>query len=103
MQGTRLFVSTARSLSLFESIILQPTTPTALHPNPMHMVNACLPQAPTQAKGLSRLYAILGKYPESSSMANNGKNITIGGIITEITLPTVRNTPSRRREERVYR
>ena len=37
LQGTRVFVMIAISLSLGESIILHPVTPTALHPNPMHM------------------------------------------------------------------
>lgn len=38
LQGTKLFVKMAISLSLGESIILQPTTPAALQPKPMHMV-----------------------------------------------------------------
>jgi len=37
LQGTKLFVMTAMSLSLGESIILHPITPAALHPNPIHM------------------------------------------------------------------
>ena len=37
LQGTKLFVRIAISLSLGESIILHPTTPAALQPNPMHM------------------------------------------------------------------
>ena len=44
LQGTRLFVIIAISLSLGDSIILQPTTPAALQPNPIHIVNACFPQ-----------------------------------------------------------
>ena len=43
LQGTRKFVIIAINLSLGESIILQPMTPAALHPKPMHIVNACLP------------------------------------------------------------
>ena len=37
LQGTKLLVSIAINLSLGESIILAPTTPAALQPNPMHM------------------------------------------------------------------
>jgi hypothetical protein len=44
LHGTKLLVSIAISLSLGELIILHPVTPTALQPNPMHMVNACFPQ-----------------------------------------------------------
>ena len=43
LQGINAFVSIAISFSLGESIILQPVTPAALHPNPMHIVSACLP------------------------------------------------------------
>ncbi len=38
LQGTKLLVNIPISRSLGESIILHPTTPAALHPNPMHMV-----------------------------------------------------------------
>ncbi len=38
LQGTKLFVKIAINLSLGESMILHPTHPAALHPNPMHMV-----------------------------------------------------------------
>ena len=44
LQGTKLLVSIAIILSRGESMILHPVTPTALHPKPMHMVKACLPQ-----------------------------------------------------------
>lgn len=37
LQGTKLFVSIAISLSLGESIMRQPVTPAALQPSPMHM------------------------------------------------------------------
>ena len=37
LQGTKLFVIDAIILSLGDSIILVPTTPAALQPNPMHM------------------------------------------------------------------
>ena len=37
LQGTKLLVSIATNLSRGESIILQPVTPHALQPNPMHM------------------------------------------------------------------
>ena len=85
LHGTKVLVRIAISLSLGESIILAPVTPTALHPNPMHIVRACFPQAEHFLKHLSRLKAILGRYPRSSKMVNKGKNIAIGGSITEIT------------------
>ncbi len=40
LHGTKLFVIIARSLSLGESMILQPVTPTALQPKPIHTKNA---------------------------------------------------------------
>ena len=43
LHGTNAFVSIASNLSRGESIILQPTTPAALQPNPIHIVNACFP------------------------------------------------------------
>ena len=61
LQGTRQLVSIAISRSRGESMIRHPTTPAALHPKPMHMVNACFPQAQHFRNGQSRLYAILGK------------------------------------------
>lgn len=42
---------------------------------------------------LSRLKAILGRYPESSSSENNGKKMAIGGNITDITQKTVFRIP----------
>lgn len=83
LQGTRLFVSIAISFSRLESIILQPVTPTALQPSPIHIVSACLPQALHFLKHLSILKAILGRYPESSRIVKNGKKIAIGGNITD--------------------
>lgn len=38
LHGTKAFVSIAINFSLGESIILAPTTPAALQPNPMHIV-----------------------------------------------------------------
>lgn len=38
LQGTKLLVRIAISFSLGESIILQPVTPAALQPNPIHIV-----------------------------------------------------------------
>ena len=93
LHGTRLFVIIASSLSLCESIILHPTTPAALQPNPIHMVSACFPHAQHFLKGLSRLYAILGRYPKSSKSVNSGKNIAIGGSITETIHAKVRYAP----------
>ena len=55
LQGTKLLVKIAISRSRGESIILHPTTPAALHPNPIHIVRACFPQALHLLKGASRL------------------------------------------------
>ncbi|MNI74249.1 hypothetical protein D3C73_1303220 [compost metagenome] len=43
LHGTKLLVRIAISLSLGESIILQPITPAALHPNPIHIDKHCFP------------------------------------------------------------
>ena len=85
LQGIKTFVSMAMSRSLGESIILHPVTPAALHPSPIAMVRACLPQALALLKNLSRLKAALGRYPTSSSRVKSGKKIAIGGSITEVT------------------
>ena len=85
LHGTKLFVIIAINLSRGESIILHPIIPQALQPNPMHMVSACLPCAWAFLKKLSKLKAILGKYPQSSINVKRGKNIAIGGSITETT------------------
>ena len=45
LQGIKLFVRMASSLSRGESMILAPVTPQALQPIPIHIVNACLPHA----------------------------------------------------------
>ena len=45
LHGIKPFVRVASKRSLGESIIRAPVTPTALHPNPMHIVRACFPQA----------------------------------------------------------
>lgn len=83
LQGTKLFVSIAISRSLGESIILQPTQPAALQPNPIHIVIICLPVQQHFLKKPSILKAILGKYPRSSKKVKSGKKIAIGGSITE--------------------
>ena len=44
LQGTKLLVKIAINFSRGESIILAPTTPAALQPNPMHIVSACFPR-----------------------------------------------------------
>ena len=93
LQGIKLFVISAINLSRGESIILHPITPQALHPRPMHMVRACLPCAPHFLKILSKLKATLGKYPTSSKKVNRGKNIAIGGSITETTQAKVLYIP----------
>ena len=94
LQGTKLLVKIAINRSRGESMILQPITPQALQPNPIQMVRLCLPQAWQDLKNLSRLNATRGKYPTSSNKVNNGKKIAIGGSMTEITQPKVRNIPS---------
>ena len=94
LQGTKELVSIAIILSLGESMIRQPTTPVALHPNPIHIVSACLPQLLHFLNGLSRLNATRGRYPESSSRVNKGKNIAIGGSITDTIQASVRYAPS---------
>ena len=98
LQGTKEFVRIAISLSRFELIILQPVTPTALQPKPIQVVSACFPQEFEQAKHLSRLNAILGRYPKSSRRVNNGKNIAMGGSITAITHVVILYIPSRKLE-----
>ena len=85
LQGTKLLVKIAINLSLGESIILQPVTPQALQPKPMHIVRDCFPCAPHFLKALSRLNAILGKYPTSSIKVKSGKKMAIGGSMTETT------------------
>lgn len=61
LHGTKLLVRIAINLSLGESIILHPTHPAALQPNPMHMVIICLPVQQHFLKKPSMLKAILGK------------------------------------------
>ena len=89
LQGIKLFVKIEINFSLGESIILHPTTPAALQPSPMHMVNACFPELHAFLKYLSKLNAIRGSTPKSSSKVNIGKKIAIGGNITEIIHVTV--------------
>ena len=43
LHGTNAFVRIAINLSLLDSIILQPVTPTLLQPNPIQIVKACFP------------------------------------------------------------
>jgi len=93
LQGTKLLVRIAIIRSRGESMIRQPVTPTALQPKPMDIVRACLPHVLHFLKQLSRLNAILGRYPRSSSSVNIGKNIAIGGSITDITHPSTLKTP----------
>jgi hypothetical protein len=93
LQGTRLLVRIAISRSLFESMIRQPIIPAALQPKPIHIVSDCLPQALHFLKPLSRQKAILGKYPESSNNVKSGKNIAIGGNITDTIQASVLKIP----------
>ena len=98
LQGTKLLVKIAINLSLGELIILQPIIPAALQPKPMHIVSACFPEEQHFLKHLSKLKAILGKYPKSSNKVNKGKNIASGGSITLIIQVTVLYIPSKSNE-----
>ena len=97
LQGIKLLVIIAINLSCFDSIILHPVTPQALQPIPIAIVRLCFPCAPHFEKNLSRLNAILGKYPKSSIIEKRGKKIAIGGNITETThvrvvyIPSIKN------------
>ncbi len=62
----------------------------------MHIVKACFPVVQAFLKNPSKLKAILGRYPKSSNNVKRGKNIAIGGNITEITQDAVLNIPSTR-------
>ena len=84
LQGTKLLVKIAINLSLGEFIILHPTQPAALQPKPIHIVIICFPVQQHFLKIPSILKAILGKYPKSSRKVKSGKNIAIGGSITDI-------------------
>ena len=57
LHGTKELLIIAINRSLGESMIRQPTMPAALHPNPIHIVNACFPQACAFLKYLSKLNA----------------------------------------------
>lgn len=57
------------------------------------MVNDCFPVVHAFLKNPSKLKAILGRYPKSSNNVNSGKNMAIGGNITEITHDAVLNIP----------
>ena len=89
LQGTKEFVTDAIIFSFFDSKILVPTTPAALHPNPIHIVIICFPDVPHLLKKPSVLKANLGRKPKSSKKVKRGKNIAIGGSITEIIHVTV--------------
>ena len=93
LHGVSEFVIIAIRLSRGESIILHPTTPTELQPSPISIVSDCFPHTPHFSKVLSSTNAARGRYPMSSSRVNSGKNITIGGSMTEIPLNTVPITP----------
>ena len=89
----KLLVNIASILSLLESIMRQPVTPTALQPIPIHIVNACFPQEWHFENARSILKAILGNNPISSNIVNKGKNIIIGGNITLTTHAVVLYIP----------
>jgi hypothetical protein len=61
LQGTRLFVRVAMSRSRGESMMRVATTAAALQPNPIAMVSACLPWAPTRSKRRSSRKATRGR------------------------------------------
>jgi hypothetical protein len=61
LQSEKLLVMMATRRSRGLSITRVATTPAALQPNPMHMVSACLPCAPTRRNSESRLNATLGR------------------------------------------
>ena len=94
LQGIKTLVRMAICRSLGESIILHPVTPAALQPRPIAIVRACFPQAFARLKYLSRLNAARGRYPTSSRRVKRGKNIAIGGSITDVTQVRTRYTPS---------
>ena len=85
MQGISELVRIASSLSRRESMMRLDTTAAALQPRPMHIVSACLPQAWQQRKQRSRLKAMRGRKPQSSSSVKSGKKMAIGGSITDTT------------------
>jgi len=89
LHGTKELVIDAMVRSLGDSIILVPTTPAALQPNPIHIVIICLPLVNALLKKPSILKASLGRKPKSSKNVNSGKNIAIGGSITDIIQVTV--------------
>ena len=93
LHGTKEFVNIAINLSLLVSIILEPTTPHELQPKPIHIVKDCFPCAHAFLNSLSILNAILGKKPESSNNVKRGKNIAIGGSITDTTQERVLYIP----------
>ena len=61
LHSEKLLVMIAINRSRGLSITRVATTPAALHPNPMHMVNACFPCAPALRNRLSRLNATRGR------------------------------------------
>ena len=69
LQGIKLFVTVAISLSLGDSIMRQPVTPQALQPIPIAIVRPCLPCAPHFEKNLSRLNAVNSQSPLSAQTA----------------------------------
>jgi hypothetical protein len=97
LQGIILFVTIAVARSFSDSIILHPVTPQALHPNPIAIVRACFPFVSDFWNILSILKAILGNSPPSSISEKRGKNIDIGGSITETIQVTVVYIPSNRK------
>ena len=59
----------------------------------MQVVRACFPQAWQPLKQRSRLKATRGRYPRSSRRVKSGKNMAMGGSITEITHANTLYTP----------
>ena len=94
LHGINELVRIAINLSRLDDIILLAVTPTELHPKPIQVVRDCFAHEPHFLKALSKLNAILGRYPISSKRVKSGKNIVIGGSITATTHRGTRKIPS---------
>ena len=59
----------------------------------VHIVSACLPQAPQRRRAPSVLKAMRPTRPKSSASVNSGKKIAMGGSMTAMTEKVVCKTP----------
>ena len=59
----------------------------------VHIVSACLPQAPQRRSAPSVLNAMRPTRPKSSASVNSGKKIAMGGSMTAMTESVVCRTP----------